>query len=79
MEVLEVKWDMLGKIYKNIQCYLIFFILTYHPVLASQCESRNTSTSPVATLAPSIRARISPLRCLLLTTCTIPSGHVECT
>ena len=33
-----------------------------HPVLHSQCESKNSKTSPVAALAPTNRARIKPCR-----------------
>lgn len=52
---------------------------TDHWVLHSQCESKNMRTSPVAASAPAKRARIKPLRSLVRTSFTTPSGHVSLT
>lgn len=53
--------------------------MSYHISEASQCESRNIITSPVAALAPARRALINPLLSLVLTILTTPSGQVLAT
>ena len=52
---------------------------TYQPGAHSQWESRKISTSPVAARAPANLARISPLRSLVRTIRTTPSGQVSLT
>ena len=56
----------------------IITIDTHHPLFISMCASMTAMTSPVAALAPDIRALIKPPRLSRLTSFTTPSGHVNC-
>ena len=48
-----------------------------HCLLHSQCESKNTITSPVATSAPAERARIRPSLFSRWTICILGCGEIQ--